>query len=225
MLVLTALHLSIPGTANPATPYHHNTPVLEIVQLAESCFAQQAEQHQRRLRLCSLCRGKLAYAVSVWGNCQPPPTRTNKTSTPKVLPHPFRDCGCCYHKGGKHDSTIVLVLAQVESIGPVLPILDGGCCVCHFVYGLHRLWWRHRVFFWGREVKIYTLPPTSSLLPHASNRPTGITSVGSHDTTNPLSLCYLLAFPSASCAVVALLIVLSYLHTTSTSTEQERSLM
>ncbi len=29
----------------------------------------------------------------VWGNCQPPPTPTNKTSNPKVLCHPFQDCG------------------------------------------------------------------------------------------------------------------------------------
>jgi hypothetical protein len=32
-------------------------------------FAQQAEQRQRCLRLCSLCHGASAYAVSVWGNC------------------------------------------------------------------------------------------------------------------------------------------------------------
>jgi hypothetical protein len=59
-----------------------------------SCwFAQQAEQCQRCLRLRSLCRGASAYAMPVWGNCQPPPTPTNKTSNPKVLRHPFRDHG------------------------------------------------------------------------------------------------------------------------------------
>ncbi len=31
--------------------------------------------------------------MSVWGNCQPSLTPTNKTSNPKVLHHPFRDHG------------------------------------------------------------------------------------------------------------------------------------
>jgi hypothetical protein len=54
-------------------------------------FVQQAEQRQRHLHLRSLCHGALAYAVLVWGNCQPPPTPTNKTSDPKVCRHPFWD--------------------------------------------------------------------------------------------------------------------------------------
>jgi hypothetical protein len=56
-------------------------------------FAQQALQRQKRLRLQLLCCGALAYAVSVWGDCRPPPTPTDKTSDPKVLRHPFRDRG------------------------------------------------------------------------------------------------------------------------------------
>jgi hypothetical protein len=56
-------------------------------------FAQQALQRQKRLCLKLLCRGASAYAVSVWGDCQPPPTPTDKTSDPKVLRHPFRDRG------------------------------------------------------------------------------------------------------------------------------------
>ncbi len=56
-------------------------------------FAQQALQRQKRLRLQLLCRGTLAYAVLVWGDCRPPPTPTNKTSDPKVLRYPFRDRG------------------------------------------------------------------------------------------------------------------------------------
>jgi hypothetical protein len=55
-------------------------------------FTQQALQHQKRLRLQLLCRSTSAYAMLVWGDCQPPPTPTNKTSNPKVLRHPFRDC-------------------------------------------------------------------------------------------------------------------------------------
>jgi hypothetical protein len=56
-------------------------------------FAQQALQRQKCLRLQLLCRGALAYAVSVRGDRQPPPTPTDKTSDPKVLRHPFRDRG------------------------------------------------------------------------------------------------------------------------------------
>jgi hypothetical protein len=56
-------------------------------------FAQQALQRQKRLHLQLLCRGALAYAVSVGGDRRPPPTPTNKTSNPKVLHHPFRDRG------------------------------------------------------------------------------------------------------------------------------------
>ncbi len=79
-------------------------------------FTQQALQHQKCLRLQLLCRGALAYAVSVWGDRRPPPTPTNKTSDPKVLRHPFRDCGLplprgrrarqnnrpCCHPGRRH---------------------------------------------------------------------------------------------------------------------------
>jgi hypothetical protein len=56
-------------------------------------FAQQALQHQKCICLQLLCHGALAYAVSVWGDCRPPPTPTNKTSDPKVLRHPFWDPG------------------------------------------------------------------------------------------------------------------------------------
>jgi hypothetical protein len=56
-------------------------------------FAQQALQHQKRLCLQLLCCGASAYAVLVWGDRQPPPTPTDKTSDPKVLHHPFRDRG------------------------------------------------------------------------------------------------------------------------------------
>jgi hypothetical protein len=53
-------------------------------------FAQQALQRQKRLRLQLLCCGTSAYAMSVRGDCRPPPTPTNKTSDPKVLRHLFR---------------------------------------------------------------------------------------------------------------------------------------
>ena len=47
-------------------------------------FAQQYLQRQKRLRLQSLCRSASAYAMSVWGDCQPPYTLTKKSSDPKI---------------------------------------------------------------------------------------------------------------------------------------------
>ncbi len=112
-------------------------------------FTQQAEQRQRRLRLCSLCRGTLAYAVSVQGNHRPPPTRPTKPLTQRSPYIPFRIMVCRYHEGGRRDKKIFLVVARVEGIGPVLPILEGGHCVCHFVFGLHRLLWQHWKYVLG----------------------------------------------------------------------------
>ncbi len=56
-------------------------------------FAQQALQCQKCLRLQLLCCSASEYAMLVQGDRPPPPTSTNKTSDPKVLRHPFRDCG------------------------------------------------------------------------------------------------------------------------------------
>jgi hypothetical protein len=88
-----------------------------------------------------------------------PPRPTNPpTQRSSVIPSGI--VVCCYHNGGRLDKIIVLLVAWVKGIGPVLPILEGGPCVCHFVFGLHRLWGQHRVFLWGSKVKIYTLPHT-----------------------------------------------------------------
>jgi hypothetical protein len=62
------------------------------------CWVQRTWLHcwfhkHRRQRLQTLCRGASAYAASVWGDRQPPPTLINKTSDPKVLCDPFRDRG------------------------------------------------------------------------------------------------------------------------------------
>jgi hypothetical protein len=110
--------------------------------------------------------------MSVWGDHQPPPTPTHKTSNPKVLHRPFQDCGLplprrrqdqqnncpCRHPGQRH--------------WPVLPILEGGRCVCPFVSGLHRLRWQHWVFLLGPGGQ--NLHPTSlpTLLPQVSNMST-----------------------------------------------------
>ena len=56
-------------------------------------FAQQAQLRQKRHRLRLLCRGASAYARSVRGDRQPPPTPTEKSSDPKVFNHPFRSRG------------------------------------------------------------------------------------------------------------------------------------
>ncbi len=56
---------------------------------------------------------------------------------------------CRYHKGGGHNETIILIVARVEGIGPVHPIPEGGRCVCHFGFGLHRLLWQHRKYVLG----------------------------------------------------------------------------
>ncbi len=93
-----------------------------------------------------------------------------------------------YHHGRGADNTNDRVVAQVEGTGPVLPILEGGFCVCHFVFGLHRLWWQHWVFLLG--LRGQNLHPTShpTPLPHVSNWPTSLTPVGSHYATIPPSL-------------------------------------
>jgi hypothetical protein len=56
---------------------------------------------------------------------------------------------CRYHEGGGLNKTIVLVFARVEGIGPVLPILEGSRCACHFVFGLHSLLWQRRNYALG----------------------------------------------------------------------------
>jgi hypothetical protein len=106
--------------------------------------------------------GVIAYHL--WPRPTKPPTQRSSII-------PSRIVVCHYHKGGRRDSTIVLVVARVEGIGPVLPILEGGCCTCPFDSVLHRLRWQHIFFCWGREVIIYTLPPTPL---HCLTYPTGI---------------------------------------------------
>jgi hypothetical protein len=173
--------------------------------------------------LCVVAHRRTPCRFGVIANHLPPRPTKPPTQRSSVIPSGI--VVCRYHEGGGLDETIVLVVARVEGIGPVLPILEGGCCVCHFVFGLHRLWWQHRVFLLGLGGQ--NLHPTShpTPLPNISNWPTSIMSIGSHGTTIPPSLCYSLAFPSAYCAVVALLIVLSNWHTNSTSTGRKMSSM
>jgi hypothetical protein len=147
-------------------------------------FAQQAEYHQRGLRLLSLCRGTLAYAVSVWGNRQPPPTPTDPTQRSSVIPS--RIMVCRYHEGGGRNSTIAHVVAQVEGIVPMLPILEGGRCACPLFLGYTDCGGSIVFFCWGREVKIYTLPPTPL---RCLMYPTGLPVLRPLDLTTQQSHC------------------------------------
>jgi hypothetical protein len=58
---------------------------------------------------------------------QPQPT---KPPTQRSSAIPSGIVVCCYHKGGRHNKTIVLIVARVEGIGPMLLIQKGGPRVC-----------------------------------------------------------------------------------------------
>ncbi len=78
-----------------------------------------------------------------------PPRPTNPpTQRSSVIPSGIMVCR--YHNEGGLNKIIALVVARVKGIVPVLLILEGGRCVCHFVFGLHRLWWQHRFFLLGQ---------------------------------------------------------------------------
>jgi hypothetical protein len=76
---------------------------------------------------------------------------------------------CRYHKGGGLDETIVLVVARVEGIGPVLPILEGGHCARLFVFGLHSLPWQHRNYALGPGGHCFHPTSHSTQLPQLFN--------------------------------------------------------
>ncbi len=104
----------------------------------------------------TLCRFG-AIADHLWPRPTKPPTQRSSFIPSGVVV-------CRYHKGGGCNSTIVLVVARVEGIGPMLPILEGGCCACPFVSELHRLRWQHRFFVGaGRSKFTPYLPPHSAV--------------------------------------------------------------
>jgi hypothetical protein len=81
-----------------------------------------------------------------------------------------------YHRGRGGNDTNVRVVAQVEGTGPVLPILEGGGCVCQWSSGLHKQW-QHMVYLeLGTLTLLPTLAPTP--LPQLSNTPTAIILFG-----------------------------------------------
>ncbi len=120
-------------------------------------FAQQAEQHQRCLRLCSLCHGASAYTVSVWGNCRPSPTPTNKTSHPKLLCHLFGDRGLPLprRRQARQNNN-----CSGQRHWPRAPDSGGGLlCMPLCFWATQTAVAASGLFCWGREVKPYTLPP------------------------------------------------------------------
>ncbi len=113
-------------------------------------FTQQALQRQKRLRLQLLCRGaseRTPCRFGVIADHLPPRPTKPPTQRSSVIPSGIMVCR--YHEGGGLDKTIDLVVARVEGIGPVLLILEGGRCACHFVFGLHSLLWQHRNYELG----------------------------------------------------------------------------
>jgi hypothetical protein len=88
------------------------------------------------------------------------PPRPTKPSTQRSSVIPSGIVVCRYHEGGGLNKTIILVVARVEGINPVLPILEGGRCVCPFVSDYTDYGGSIRSFCWGQKVKIYTLPPS-----------------------------------------------------------------
>ena len=64
-----------------------------------------------------------------------------------------------HHNRGGRDVANILVVARVKGIGPMLPIPVRGCCVCLFVFGLHRLLWQHQSYALGLRGQY--LDPTS----------------------------------------------------------------
>jgi hypothetical protein len=208
---------------NALTPQYSSAGNGASVLIAGSPSRTYSARNASACSCCVAAHWRTPCQFGVIANHLPPRPTKPPTQRSSIIPSGI--VVCHYHKGGGLDKIIILAVARVEGIGPVLPILEGGRCVCHFVFGLHRLWWQHQVFLLG--LRGQKLHPTShpTLLPHVSNWPTSITSVGSHSTTIPPSLCYLLALPSTYCAVVALLIVPSNRLTKSTSNGQNRGTM
>jgi hypothetical protein len=77
------------------------------------------------------------------------------------------------HEGGEHGKKVVAITARVGGFGLALRKMEGGRCVCLFVFGLHRLLWQHRIYALGAGG---TLPPT----PHSCH---------SYSTCLPFLLC------------------------------------
>ncbi len=116
-----------------------------------------------------VCCGTSLYAMLVRCDCRPPPTPTDKTSDPRILHHPFQDHGLPLPQRRRAWQNNHPVVTRFKGIGPMLPILEGGCCVYPFVSGLHRLLWQHCIFLLGLGGQ--NLHPTSlsTLLPQLFN--------------------------------------------------------
>jgi hypothetical protein len=119
----------------------------------------------RNASVCSCCVAAHRHMPCWYGviaNHLPPCPTKSPTQRSSVIPSGIEVCR--YHKEGGFDEPIVLVVAQVEGIGlvlQILEILEGGCRVCPWPSGLHKLQqhWTYLVF--GRIILILnpTLPP------------------------------------------------------------------
>ena len=100
-----------------------------------------------------------------------------------------------YHNEGGRGKPIILVVAQVEGIGPVLHIVEEGCRACHFVFELHRLLWWHRMLVLGLAGWHLDLLSLSTRRPQLSNAHVdpmlliGCSTTGSQMTTQPPWSC------------------------------------
>ncbi len=104
----------------------------------------------RNASACSCCvaaHWRTPCRFGVIANHLPPRPIKPPTQRSSVIPSVIAVCR--YHKGGGLDETIDLIVARVEGIGPVLPILEGVRSACHFVFGLHSLLWQHRNYALG----------------------------------------------------------------------------
>ncbi len=160
VLVSIILHLLIPGMANPARPCCHNTPgngasgwVAGLPSKLNSTRCASAYV------LCVMAHWRMLCWFGVIANhLQPRPTKP-PTQRSSVIPSGI--VVCHYHEGGECNRTIVLVVAWVEGIGPVLPILEGAAVYAPLSLGYTDCSSSIGSFCWGREVKPYTLPPSS----------------------------------------------------------------
>ena len=100
----------------------------------------------RNASACSRCVAALRrtpYRFGVIADHLPP--RPISPPTRRYYAIPSTPVASRYHRGRGVDDTNDRVVAQVEGIGPVLPILEGGHRVCHCSSGLHKLW-QHLIY-------------------------------------------------------------------------------
>ncbi len=141
-LVPMTLYLLVPGTANPALPRHHNIAMLEMTLLAGplvwpasrpmSAVPPPAFVVSWRIGVCHVGLGWLLTTFN--------PDR--HLLWPQDSPAPFSGTWpCLATTEADAAKKLVAVGARVGGFFPTLWRMEGGHCVCLFVFGLHRLLW------------------------------------------------------------------------------------